>query len=137
MNNMSNFKLDNGFVIADDCNVYQLYDEDLLSADIEDIMLKTCAVDDHGRRKENLVLIKQLLTTLDERYSIPIIGTSKEEKKVKAWSSVDDSSVFVPASNYNNAHTLLGSQIEEYIDEEGRGIYLKSPNGKVLIMSFK
>ena len=127
-------KTESGIVLAHkNSNLFELYDEELLNANLEEILKRSNSFD-WENKKQKLEIIKTILANLDAQYQREVQSTSKKDKCIEAQSSNENVSVIVPSNYYTIAHQLLGEQVKEYMNDEGKGIYLKSPNGKALIM---
>lgn len=130
-------KTEDGIIIIHkDSNLFQLYDESILNPTLEEIMERTCSLGVE-RKKERLEAAKRLLSNTNNRFQKEIWYTSEDDEYIEAWPSNEAISTYVPKKYYDIAHSLLGEQVKEYMDNNGNGIYLKSPNGKALIMRMK
>lgn len=127
-------KTDDGIILLHKgSNLFQLYDENVLDSTLEEIMERSWSYGVETKNKK-LEFAKRLLSILDNRYQKDIYCTREDDKHIEVWPSDEATSVYVPKNYYDTAHILLGEPVEEYMDNKGNGIYLKSPNGKALIM---
>lgn len=128
---------ENGLILLyRDSNLFELYNEEILTPSMKDILERTCSFEQETK-KQKLEGIKRVIADLDKTVQREVAYISHDEKCIEAWSSNEKVSVIVPSEYYTIAHQLLGEKVEEYMDNEGTGICLKSSNGRALIMGCK
>lgn len=132
------FKTDNGLIItAGDSNLFELCNKNIINEDIDEIIERTCAQYNNNTKiiKERLEILKEIVAVLDEKYTKEVFCSGEEGTLIQAWTDDKKSSVVVPTKYYRLANKLLGKDTLKYTDDKGMGMYLKSDNGKALIMA--
>lgn len=127
----------NGFIICDGPGyAFELYNKHILTPEMKLVLERSDFIGNIDEKAKNKEMLLKIFSSID-RGTSPIFCTMEEGKTVTAWLANRLSSISVPCNCYKEAHKLLGDSVEEFVIESGNGLYLKSTNGKALIMRNK